>query len=288
MKPSDCKALLAELNIRPTKSLGQNFLVDSNILDIIARAAQLRPDDIIVEIGPGLGSLTTRLVSHAQLVIAVEKDARLHAWLRQQFAAAPNLQLLCADALEVPIKHSASFSGVRSDQLCLPDDQFKVVANLPYSISSPLLERFVENAPRPTLMTLTLQREMAERLAATPASKQYGALTLFTQLYYHVTVEHIVSPRCFYPAPDVESAVVTLDRRESRTHLSSNAPFKPLVRAAFSQRRKMLRKLLLQSEGLRLDAERIDAAFEKLGIAATARGEELSLERFIELANEFV
>jgi 16S rRNA (adenine1518-N6/adenine1519-N6)-dimethyltransferase len=131
-------------------------------------------------------------------------------------------------------------------------------------------------------MTLTLQREMGERLAAKPSSKDYGALSLFTQLRYHVAVEHVISPKCFYPPPEVQSAVVCLNRREPRTKLRAGAPFKQVVRAAFSQRRKMLRKLLVQSN---FSALRVDAAFEKLKIQPTARGEELPLETFIALAN---
>ena len=135
-----------------------------------------------------------------------------------------------------------------------------------------------------TMNLLLKGRKEVELMVA--RQKDYGALTLFTQLFYRVTLVHVVSPKCFYPAPDVESAVVVLDRREPRTKLKPDAPFKPLVRSAFSQRRKMMRKLLLQSGELKVDSMRVDVAFEKLGIAPKARGEELSLETFVELANQ--
>lgn len=273
MNLTECKSALADLGVRPTKSLGQNFLVDGNILDLIVRAAKVDATDMVLEIGPGLGALTQRLLKCAARVIAIEKDKRLHDWLRQHFSSASNLKLLHGDALDIALPPE------------LRDEQFKLIANLPYSVSSALIERFVENPPRPISMTVTLQREMGERLAAKPASKDYGALTVFTQLRYHVTVEHIITPKCFYPPPEVQSAVVVLDRREPQTKLRANAPFKQLVRAAFSQRRKMLRKMLVQSQ---FPAPRVDAAFEKLKIQPTARGEELSLEDFVRLANELV
>jgi 16S rRNA (adenine1518-N6/adenine1519-N6)-dimethyltransferase len=271
MNLTECKIALTELGMRPTKSLGQNFLVDSNILDIIVRAARLDSRDAVLEIGPGLGGLTAKLLTLAGTVVSIEKDARLHDWLNRRFADARNLKLICADALEAELPP------------ILRDGQFKLVANLPYCISSALIERFVENPPRPVSMTLTMQREMGERLAANPSTKDYGALTLFTQLRYHVTLERIISPHCFFPPPEVQSAVVVLDRREPRVKLKEGAPFQQIVRAAFAQRRKMLRKMLVQSG---FAAQSVDAAFEKLKVASTARGEELSLENFITLANE--
>ncbi len=273
MTLTECKSVLAALGLRPTKSLGQNFLVDGNILDIIVRAAKLESGDAVLEIGPGLGALTQRLLPRAGKVVAIEKDKRLHDWLHQHFSSAANLQLCCGDALEVGLPTT------------FKDEEFKLVANLPYCVSSALIERFVENPPRPIQMVLTLQREMGERLAAKPATKDYGALTLFTQLRYHVTIKHIVSPKCFYPPPEVQSAVVVHDRREPRVALKHGAPFKQVVRAAFSQRRKMLRKMLVQS---RFPAQQVDSAFQTLNISPTARGEELSLEDFIQLANELL
>ena len=123
---------------------------------------------------------------------------------------------------------------------------YKVVSNLPYSISTPILERLVERADQPRAMVLTLQREVANRLAATPRHKDYGALTVFTQLWYHVTIAHVISPGCFYPAPHVDSAIVVLERRDPRVKLLAGAPFHDVVRAGFGQRRKMLHKLLAE------------------------------------------
>lgn len=264
MTLTEVRQLLIELDLRPSKVLGQNFLTDQNIRDLIIRHADVRPDETVIEIGPGLGALTEELFKRARRLIAIEKDARLAAYLRRRF---PDLELIHDDAVEL----------LRGTAFRRPA-AFKVVANLPYSISTPILECFVEGAPKPRAMVLTVQREVAHRLAATPRHKDYGALTVFTQLYYHVTIVHIVSPRCFYPVPLVDSAIVVLERRDTRLQLAEGAPFHEVVRRGFSQRRKMLRKLLAGDEG-------VADAFHAAGIADTARAEELSIEQWIALAN---
>jgi 16S rRNA (adenine1518-N6/adenine1519-N6)-dimethyltransferase len=264
MTVSEVRETLDRIGVRPSRQLGQNFLTDSNILRIIVAAADVRDDETVIEIGPGLGALTAELVSRARRVVAVEKDARLCRYLRERFAG---LELIEGDAVEVELPACD-----------------KVVANLPYSISTPILERFVEGerkpSPRdaegsgrqPRALVLTLQREVAQRLGAAPRTKDYGALTLFTQLHYHVTIAHVVSPRCFFPEPKVESAVVVLDRRDPRVRLRAGAPFHDIVRAGFSHRRKMLGKLLEEFGA-------VDAAI------ARRRAEELSLDEWIALAN---
>jgi 16S rRNA (adenine1518-N6/adenine1519-N6)-dimethyltransferase len=260
MTLTEVRQHLAALDLRPSKVLGQNFLTDGNILQISIRAADVRDDDVVLEIGPGLGALTEELVARAAHVFAIEKDPRLAAFVRSRF---PQLTLIEGDATKVP----------------LPGCD-KVVANLPYSVSTPVLERLVEGQDKPRRIVVMLQREVANRLVATPRHKDYSALTLFTQLHYHVTMAHVVSPRCFYPAPQVESAIVVLDLRATRTALAPGAPFHAMVRAGFNHRRKMLRKLLAEFG----DA---GAAFRSIGIDDTIRAEELSLEQWIALANCF-
>ncbi len=267
MTLTEVRQRLAELEIRPSKALGQNFLIDGNILDIIVEEADVRSNETVIEVGPGLGALTARLADRAGRLIAVEKDRRLAEYIREKF---PEVELIVGDAVKVELPACD-----------------KVVANLPYNISTPILERFVEGEPKPSLrdaegsgrqprrMVLTLQREVAVRLAATPRHKDYGALTLFTQLCYHVTVVNVVSAKCFFPAPTVESAVVALDRREPRVKLLPGAPFREIVRQGFNQRRKMLRKLVAGA----------DEALRAQGLSATVRAEELSLEQWITLAN---
>lgn len=265
MTLTEVRRLVAELGLRPSRALGQNFLTDQNIRDLILRHADVRADETVVEIGPGLGALTEALLRQARRLIALEKDPRLAEYLRRRF---PGLELIEADAVEI----------LRGPSLLALPPSFKVVSNLPYSISSPILECLVEGENKPRLMVLTIQREAALRLAATPRHKDYGALTVFTQLHYHVTIAHIISPQCFYPPPRVDSAVVVLDRRAARTRLEPGAPFHELVRCAFRQRRKMLR-------GVLAGYDRIGEAFRLANVSPTARAEELSLEQWIALAN---
>ena len=300
MTLTEVRRLLDELGIRPSKALGQNFLIDGNILQIILREADVRRDETVLEIGPGLGVLTEALVDCAKHVIAIEKDPRLAEYMREKF---PGVELIEGDAVE--LLHPSSL---------IPHPFCKVVSNLPYSISTPILERLVEGDLKPRRMVVTLQREVAQRLAAKPRHKDYGALTLFTQLHYHCTVAHIVSPSCFYPSPHVESAIVVLDRRDPRVKLKPGAPFHEIVRAGFSQRRKMMRKLLVNAvaafgpsavasakgdergpggkhgeprlANAATTAARVDAAFAEAGVALTARAEELSLDQWIIVANE--
>ena len=265
MTLTEVRQLIAELDILPSKALGQNFLIDQNIRDIIIRHADIRHDETVIEIGPGLGAITGELFKQARRLIAIEKDGRLAAHLRRRF---PDLELIHGDAVEI-LRDAPFFP--------LPPS-FKVVSNLPYSISTQILECFVEGANKPRAMVLTIQREVALRLAATPRHKDYSALTVFTQLYYHVTIVHVVSPHCFCPEPRVDSAIVVLERRDTRTKLEDGAPFHEIVRIGFSQRRKMLRKLIA-------DYGDVAEGFRIAGISPTARAEELSIEQWIMLAN---
>ncbi len=275
MTPNETRAALERLALQPSKAMGQNFLVDRNIAYLIVDAASLHDDDTVLEIGPGLGALTELLLEHVARVVAVEKDGRLCEFLRKRFGHRQKLQLVHADALEFDFA---------------PVAPFKVVANLPYSVATPVMQRLVDSPTRPQRMVLTVQREVADRLTARPRTKDYGALTLFTQLYYEIRREHIITPRCFIPPPAVESAVVSL--RLSPHPLLEPAleePFKALVRAGFGQRRKMLRGVLPKSAtGMAITADQVEATLQRIGVSPTARGEELSLAQWLLLTRELV
>ena len=287
MTPNETRAALEQLALQPSKALGQNFLVDRNIAYLIVDAARLHADDTVLEIGPGLGALTEILLERAGRVIAVEKDGRLYEFLRERFGRRHKLQLVHADALEFDFESITSLHHSTTPSL---QSSFKVVANLPYSVATPLMQRLVDSPGRPLRMVLTIQREVADRLTAKPRTKDYGALTLFTQLYYEVHREHVISPRCFIPPPAVESAVVSL-RLAPHPLLEPalEAPFRELVRAGFGQRRKMLRGVLPKAAtGVAVTARALEAALQRIGALATARGEELSLAQWLLLTRELV
>lgn len=275
MTPNETRAALEQLALQPSKAMGQNFLVDRNIAWLIVDAAGVRGEDTVLEIGPGLGALTELLLEHAGRVVAVEKDGRLFEFLRNRFGRRQKLQLVHADALEFDFA---------------PVAPFKVVANLPYAVATPLLQRLVDSPARPQRMVLTVQREVADRLTAKPRTKDYGALTLFTQLYYETKREHIITPRCFIPPPAVESAVVSLRLAlHPLLEPALEAPFRELVRAGFGQRRKMLRGVLPKlATGVAVTSEKLEAALKRLGVPTTARGEELSLAQWLLLTRELV
>ncbi len=287
MTPNETRAALKQLELQPSRALGQNFLVDRNIAYLIVDAARLHADDIVLEIGPGLGALTAVLLERDVRVVAVEKDGRLFEFLRERFGGRQKLQLVHADALEFDF---GSIASLHPSDPPSPQSSFKVVANLPYAVATPLMQRLVDSPARPPRMVLTVQREVADRLTAQPRTKDYGALTLFTQLFYEVRREHIISPRCFMPPPAVESAVVSL-RLAPHPLLEPalEAPFRELVRAGFGHRRKMLRGLLPKSgTSLAVTAGGLEAALTRVGASATARGEELSLAQWLLLTRELV
>jgi len=272
MTLTECKRAIEEMGLQPTKSLGQNFLIDGNILRILLAAADVHPDEIVLEIGAGMGVLTEGLLEAGANVIAIEKDAKLAAFLQQRFVRRKKLQLIHADALALDPQPSTLGSS------------YKLIANLPYSISTHILRRYVDSANPPHKMVLMLQREVGERLAAKAGTEDYSMLTVFTQAKYRVTLRHIVNRRCFYPAPEVDSAVVVLDYQPHPELSTDNEKvFGRIVHAGFSQRRKQFAKLL-RSAGF--TSEHIEQAFTALKLEPHVRAEALSLDQFLALAKE--
>jgi 16S rRNA (adenine1518-N6/adenine1519-N6)-dimethyltransferase len=270
MTLGEMRQLLGDRNIQLTKSLGQNFLHDQNQLRRIVAAAELCAADHVLEIGPGLGPLTEMLLASAVRVFAIEKDARLVAVLKERFAGNPKLELLHADALDVVSDHTRGWS------------EFKLVANLPYSVASPILVELAQNPRRPERLVATLQLEVARRLMAHPGDDDYGLLTLLLQLRYKA-VQYFKIPRgCFFPEPDVDSAcIVSVRRSAPLLPEERHAAFDKIVKRGLSQRRKKLVKLLKAD----WPEPNIVHALEALKVPADVRGEKLSLEQFVELTN---
>ncbi len=276
MKLSEMRDLLARREIQLTKSLGQNFLHDGNQLRRIVEAAELKKTDKVLEIGPGLGPLTELLLERAGEVLAIEKDTRLVEFLRERFFNPqsaihnPQFELLHDDALEFLKCEQRDWNG------------WKLVANLPYSVASPILVELAQSRGRPERMVATLQLEVARRLMAKAGDEDYGVLTLLIQLDYEPRDWFKIPASCFFPEPDVDSACVILNRRD-RPLLPGNqrSTFMKIVKRAFSQRRKMMLKLLRED----WPAEKLTRAFEELKISPLERAEKLSLEQFVLLTH---
>lgn len=255
-------------SIRAKKSLGQNFLRDPHYLNKIADAAGIGPDDQVLEIGPGLGHLTHVLTQRARKVLAIEVDDRLIPLLQDEFSAVRNFELLHADALEYDYD---SLNGT-----------WKVVANLPYYISTPIIQKLILHRSKFKSLTLMLQKEVAERIAAPPGGKDYGFLSVLVQLYAVPRIEFKVPPGAFTPRPEVDSAVMTLVIRDQPAVLVKDEDFfMVVVKTAFSQRRKTLRNSLKQ---LNVAKEKMEMVSDKTGIDLGRRAETLSLEEFGRLA----
>ncbi|HJX82630.1 MAG TPA: 16S rRNA (adenine(1518)-N(6)/adenine(1519)-N(6))-dimethyltransferase RsmA, partial [Candidatus Udaeobacter sp.] len=267
MKLSDIRATLQEIHVSPVKILGQNFLHDQNLARWIVDQAQISSDDYVLEIGPGLGALTELLLEKSARVLAIEKDTRLANFLRERFPH-ERLEILNIDALKFDAR------------VLFAHRRVKLLGNLPYNISSPLLFKFLAHPSPISLWLFTLQKEMATRLSAKPSTRDYGALTLRIQLRHHVKYLRTLSATVFLPRPEVDSAVVRIlprDPRELPPH--DEELLLELIRLGFSQRRKQLRKLLRE----RVDDW--DSIASHLNIDPKARAEELSLLQWIGLVN---
>ena len=268
MKLSEISATLREIGVSPVKTLGQNFLHDQNLARWIVEQAELTPGDYVVEIGPGLGALTELALEKGAHVLAIEKDTRLANFLRERFRH-PRLEMRNADALDFDVRTLFSQRRV------------KLIGNLPYNISSPLLLKFLDYPSPISLSLFTLQKEVASRLSALPSSRDYGALTLRVQLHHRVEYLRTIPATVFVPRPDVDSALVRMSPRDPlELPERDDALFMKLVRRGFSQRRKQLQKLL------RAQVPDWELVAAKLGFDPKARAEELSLNQWIGLANE--
>jgi 16S rRNA (adenine1518-N6/adenine1519-N6)-dimethyltransferase len=265
---------LAEYGLFPKKRLGQHFLVDPNILTKLIRTAQVGKEDVVLEVGPGLGKMTLALAHQVKKVIAVEFDPKLVAILNEKVKDYPNVEVVKGDILKVDFKHFFEKEG----------HPVKVVANLPYQISTPLLSRFIESKEAFSTFTLMLQKEVAERMVAPPGKKEYGPLSIFVQLFFEVCIRFFIKPSAFFPSPKVESAVVRMAWKEKpMIERNDEEWFKKVVRACFGYRRKTLINALKHSE-LYLP-ESIESRMEGIGIDPRRRPETLSIQEFVHLAD---
>ncbi len=269
MNKQDLLDELEKLGMRPGRGLGQNFLLDPNLLGAIARAAAPAAGETILEVGPGFGALTRLLLDAGANVYAIEFDHRLAEYLRRSIDN-PCFHLLEADACRADL------------DAFLPQGPFRAVANLPYSISSVFIARLLEKENPPESMVFLLQKEMGQRLAAVPGCGDYGALSVRTQLHYDVNILRIIPPEVFYPAPEVDSALVGFARKKTLPAPEVARYLPGVVKHVFAQRRKQLGKVL----GANYGKERALAALAALGISPETRPERLSVEQFVLLTRE--
>lgn len=272
LSPSATRELLARLGHQPKRFLGQNFLVDGNIVRKSLELAEIKAGDTVVEVGPGLGTLTTALLEAGADVWAVEMDRDLHAHLEAELAPRypSTFHLLEGDAVEHPLAGLVPPPGV----------DFKVVANLPYAIATPWLDG-VLSGPLPARLVLMLQQEAAQRYAAAPGSKSFGAISIFLQAAYAIAPGHKVAASCFHPRPDVESHLLHLVRKPAPYVFSDAA--KTLIRGCFQQRRKQIGALLRQ----RLPAGEIPwrELLQAGGLSDQTRPEAIPVDWWVRLAN---
>lgn len=276
--PKNTIEVLQKYNFNFQKKFGQNFLIDTRVLEEIIDAAEITRDDFVLEIGPGIGTMTQYLCEAAREVVAVEIDTNLIPILKDTLSAYDNVEVLNQDILKVDI---ASLAKERNN-----DKPIKVVANLPYYITTPIIMGLFESHVPIDSITIMVQKEVADRMQEGPGSKEYGALSLAVQYYAKPEIVVNVPPSCFMPQPKVGSAVIRLTRHEqSPVEVEDEKLMFQVIRASFNQRRKTLANGLNNFGGFGLSKEEIQTCIEELGVPVNIRGEALSLEQFAELAN---
>ncbi|HEX2945101.1 MAG TPA: 16S rRNA (adenine(1518)-N(6)/adenine(1519)-N(6))-dimethyltransferase RsmA [Clostridia bacterium] len=279
----DTKTLMKKFSIRPTKSLGQNFLTDEGVLKKIAGAAELTKNDIVLEVGPGLGSLTAQLAENAGAVLAVEIDRHLIPALRESLGSYPNIHIIHGDIMRIDPENELRpyiKDGEGTDR------QLKVVANLPYYITTPVIMKLLESGLKAKTMVFMVQKEVADRMRAKPGGKDYGALSVAVQYYSKPSIVLDVPPHSFIPQPDVDSSVIRLDIYDKApVELRDKELFFRLVKASFGQRRKTLVNALNNAGLFSRGKDEIKMVLSEIGIEENRRGETLSIEQFAQLSN---
>ena len=284
----DIIAALRHRGIHLKKSLGQNFLIDHNLLQFIVRAGEVDMSDAVLEIGAGSGLLTRHLAEAAAHVVSVEVDPRLAELCREHIAGLGNVSLLLCDALESKSRlNPAVLAAVESALHDGPARRLKCIANLPYAIGSIVIPLLLESSLPVQLMVFSVQKEVADRLAAGPGSKDYGALSVIVQAHARIQIIRLLGPKVFFPEPKVDSAIVRIEPTGERMGTIRNYDsFAELTRGLFSYRRKKVTSALAHAERFTASRERLTQAMARAGIGEESRADQLSVDQIIRLANE--
>ena len=278
INPQNTIEVLQKYNFRFQKKYGQNFLIDVHVLDKIIRAAEIGRDDYVLEIGPGIGTMTQYLCEHAGRVAAVEIDKNLIPVLQETLSEYHNIEIINEDILKLDIAELVQHkNGGRP---------VKVVANLPYYITTPIIMGLFESHVPIDSITVMVQKEVADRMQAVPGGKDYGALSLAVQYYAKPEIVANVPPNCFMPRPAVASSVIRLERyKEAPAAVQDEGLMFALIRASFNQRRKTLVNGIKNAQNLRFSKEQVQEALKELGVDENIRGEKLSLAQFARLSD---
>lgn len=272
LKDYKTQELVKKYNFKFSKSLGQNFLIDDSVLNDIVEGAEVNENDFIIEIGPGVGTLTAKLLIKAKKVTSIELDNDLIPILHEELGEYENFNLIHKDALKVDF-----------NSLIGEEKSVKLVANLPYYVTTPIIVKLLKDGYNFKSLTIMIQKEVAERINAEPNCKEYGALSVLVQYYCNTSIVRRVAPSCFIPRPKVESIVIRLDRLDKpRVNSKDENLMFELVRAGFNMRRKTLWNA---AKSFKLSKEKLEEAFEKSGIDPKRRAETLSIEEFAYLAD---
>lgn len=278
-----------EAGIEPSVRHGQNFLIDLNLLDILLDAAKLGPDDVVLEVGTGMGSLTARMAEKAASVVTVEIDERMFSLASEELAEFGNVVMLQEDALKSKNHLSeVVMAAVREELGKSPGRQFKLVANLPYNIATPILSNLLTHDQVPVSLTATIQKELAERMIAPPSTKDYSALSIWMQALCDMEIVRHLPPQAFWPRPKVQSAIIHIvPSAEKRARIPDVAYFHTFVRSLFLHRRKFLRGVLITMLKGQVEKPIIDEILEAFQFPIDARAEQLDVETLLALSEAF-
>ena len=281
------KQRFAEVGLNLVKRHGQNFLIDLNLLDVLVDAADLQPSDVILEVGTGTGSLTAQMAPRVAAVVTVEIDPRLYQLASEELIDFENVTMLLQDALRNKNNLDDAVLGELRKRLAeQPGRRLKLVANLPYSVATPVISNLLLTEVTPDSMTVTIQKELADRIVARPATKDYGALSVWVQSQCDAEIVRLLPPAAFWPRPLVTSAIVHIQLvPEKRARIADLKYFHDFVRSMFFHRRKFLRSVLISALKSDLEKTTIDEIIVQQGFAADTRAEQLTPEAMIALCD---